>query len=261
MKRKSAKTDTLKSQTKEKINLALNAIKTEVLMQMTADGAYNPNNNANSLMESSVTGIETGESTVYTINHADSKITISYVNTAQDINMSGNIDFSEGWSNGGIIHGATENGELGSYPIGLDPIVYIDKNYLLRKSGKLCSYNKEKLSYIESIEATSENLNEVLISNNVKDCWIARENIIYYLTNDNKLYIYKDNESKFLANDINRYYGYKSSGKFFDTNNTYYDYSPVGVYDYDELKFTANNVSAVFYDGNLTKFIYRNKEV
>ena len=115
-----AKADTSRNQAKEKVNIALNAIKLEVLSQKNADSGYNPNQstNASNLMNAGVTGItgatvgEAGAETGYYINHADSKITITYVDANAHYTVTGSIDFTD-YSNGGTITKATVGGETG----------------------------------------------------------------------------------------------------------------------------------------------------
>ena len=70
-------------------------------------------------MRDSITGLKeptnstAGSTTGYYISYANSKITIAYVDTNVNLNISGDIDFSGGWSNGGTIHPATDGGSGG----------------------------------------------------------------------------------------------------------------------------------------------------
>ncbi len=95
-----------------------------------------------------------------------------------------------------------------------DPIVYIDHELLLRKSGKLAKYDIEQLSEEDYIEATPKNLKEEIIANNVKyvDKYV-------YLTDENKLYDIKSNKlissniKSTLRNDNNDMEGFYTGNK------------------------------------------------
>ena len=56
-------------------------------------------------MSSSITGLDEG--TGYSVFYDNSKISISYINANYDVYISGNIDFSDGWIDGGTINKVT----------------------------------------------------------------------------------------------------------------------------------------------------------
>ena len=115
-----------------------------------------------------------------------------------------------------------------------DSIVYIDHNYVLRKNGNLSTYDRSRVSTSEYIEATSENLGEEVIAENVKDFYSR-----YLITKDNKLY-YLDynNDITLLASDIKKYGG-RWSGKFLTEDNEYLEFSG------KQLRYSDTNVSSV----------------
>lgn len=103
---------------------------------------------------------------------------------------------------------------------GEDLIVYIDNNYLLRKSGKLCSYNAEKLSYDDYMEATSENLNETTLCYDVKNY-----NSPFIIKENGELYElkYGDSDSIEISNlQKSNIIGFMERGSMV-TNRWYYD--------------------------------------
>ena len=97
-----AQKNTDKQNAIEKINVALQAIKTQVVAEQTANTAYQPTATANlaALKEADVTGISTTD-TGYEVNSEGSKITITYTNTSTGTSVSGSIDLSK--ANGGEI--------------------------------------------------------------------------------------------------------------------------------------------------------------
>ena len=99
--------------------------------------------------------------------------------------------------------GGTESVQAqGEQAIENDTIVYIDEEYILRKSGKLCKYEKDSLSTEEYLETTSENLKDKVIVNNVK--WINRYNNMgfYFITDEDKLFYMKDDIPELVCDKI-----------------------------------------------------------
>ena len=99
-----AQKNTDKQNAIEKINVALQAIKTQVVAEKTANTAYQPTAEANltALKAANVTGISTTDTAAgYNVTSAGSKITITYTNTSTGTNVSGSIDLSK--ENGGEI--------------------------------------------------------------------------------------------------------------------------------------------------------------
>ena len=93
-----AQKNTDKQNAIEKINVALQAIKTQVVAEQTANTAYQPTANLTALTAADVTGTtDTG----YTVTPAGSTITITYTNTSTGTSVSGSIDLSG--ANGGEI--------------------------------------------------------------------------------------------------------------------------------------------------------------
>ena len=102
-----AQENTAKQNAVEKINVALQAIKTEALSKIVGNSNYDPANDA-SLKTAEITGIDTTDETEYTVE-GTSKITITYTNTTYNITVSGDIDFSgTNKTNGGKITKAAE---------------------------------------------------------------------------------------------------------------------------------------------------------
>ena len=95
-----AQKNTDKQNAIEKINVALQAIKTQVVAEQTANTAYQPTANLTALTAADVTGISTTD-TGYTVTPAGSTITITYTNTSTGTSVSGSIDLSG--ANGGEI--------------------------------------------------------------------------------------------------------------------------------------------------------------
>ena len=95
-----AQKNTDKQNAIEKINVALQAIKTQVVAEKTANTAYQPTANLTDLTAADVTGISTTD-TGYTVTPTGSTITITYTNTSTGTNVSGSIDLSG--ANGGEI--------------------------------------------------------------------------------------------------------------------------------------------------------------
>ena len=95
---------------KEKIDIALSAIKTEALAQMVADNQYAPEDHASELTAATVIGSGMTTSDGYTITTtstaSDGIIKISYSNTATKVEVEGSIDLDANTS-GGLITEAT----------------------------------------------------------------------------------------------------------------------------------------------------------
>ena len=95
----------------EKIDVALQAIKTEALAKMNEDTTYVPKDNATTLTAKSVTGIENGVDgyTITTSSTAtDGIIKISYSNSNTGVNVEGQIDLDANTSGGEITGTATK---------------------------------------------------------------------------------------------------------------------------------------------------------
>lgn len=94
----------------EKINVALQAMKTEALANTVDDNTYDPTTEANmeALTADAVIGEGiNGEGTGYTVDKTAGVITISYENTATQVTVEGSIDFTVQGALSGKITAAT----------------------------------------------------------------------------------------------------------------------------------------------------------
>ena len=93
----------------EKINVALQAIKTEALANTVDDNTYDPTteDNMEALTAEAVIGEGMTEDDGYAITPAAGVITISYENTATQVEVEGSIDFTVDGALSGKITAAT----------------------------------------------------------------------------------------------------------------------------------------------------------
>ena len=115
-----AKRDTMKNEAVERITIALNAIKTEVLAQYNTKASYDPTTvtDSGNLVVASVIGFTatgtdaptngTSETGYYVVNSTatDKKITITYTNKEEKFSVTGSITFTSP-ANGGTISTVT----------------------------------------------------------------------------------------------------------------------------------------------------------
>ncbi len=100
-----AQKNTAKQNAVEKINVALQAIKTEALSKIIDDSDYDPADDNANLIKPEVTGIEDGEDG-YAVSGTD-PITITYTNDSLNITVTGSITFGADKTSGGTITKAT----------------------------------------------------------------------------------------------------------------------------------------------------------
>ena len=100
----SSKVQNEEKQAIESINLALNAIKTDVLAKKSTNSVYDPSSD-NALISDSTTGLDTTSGSKNSIEHTGSRITITYTNASSAISVFGYIDLSDP-SHGGTIYPA-----------------------------------------------------------------------------------------------------------------------------------------------------------
>ena len=104
-----AQIETDKKNAIDKVNIALQAIKTEALAKQNEDVTFNPKTSIDDLQElttSTITGISSSD-TGYTINDDTAGIIrINYVNTATGVDIGGKIEFVKGTN--GIVGEITE---------------------------------------------------------------------------------------------------------------------------------------------------------
>ena len=138
-----------------------------------------------------------------------------------------------------------------------NPIVYIDSNHLLRKSGDLCFYSDEGLSSIDYLEASPENLQEVVIANNVK--WFTYN---YYITKDNELYYIDGNNKILLHDNIVKVADYRGSVyAFLNSNNELYIYNGMNLMkSAKNVTFFGTIPSSILNTGKVTGVYYNSND-
>jgi len=99
----SAKSDTNKAEAVERINLALNAVKSEIYKQQVTTSSYKPvsgtansyalNDEIKDILKKDNVGTETGSGKyVYSLAADTGVLTVSYSNTTTNVSVSGTID-------------------------------------------------------------------------------------------------------------------------------------------------------------------------